>query len=438
MGFILFLTAISCRQWHADSCVELPYQGRHLFSPGFESARAALLAYAPSAERTAASRVGGMSEGWEVRLVIADDPVGQPDLPGRTTRRDECGVLEIRIPAGELAAGSGERTQAILVHEFVHAIVLSEIDADAMNVPVWVMEGLAVWGADQVQSKARALLEKYLHKPSKLPLVELWSPPPPGAEFPRDGDYFMSGVLVSVALPDRGAAVDFLGLLSEGVGWTSALEKVSGRSFDQLLSAAREQGAAILERERQLGRFDEFADAMSSNDQAQLDWLAESPDYAPFRAEALLDLQSLVCDGSELARCRDLSLQVRQSASGLSIPALARAELNLGRALLRAGQAKECTEVVWSALHRTATAIPADRLASALELLADCHASGSDLRGFIHVAKVASDVLAGTPEYPQLMERLERRARERDALPEFWAVWTDRPVAENSDGTAQP
>jgi hypothetical protein len=438
MGFILFLTVASCVHRRTDSCVEVPYQGRHLFSPDFESARASLQAYAPAAEQMAASRVGGMAEGWEVRLVIADDPAGQPDVPGRTTRRDECGVIEIRIPAGELASGSGERAQPILVHEFVHAIVLSKVDAVALNVPVWVMEGLAVWGSDQVERKASSLLEKYLHKPSKLPLPELWSPPTAEADFPRDGDYFMSGAFLSVALTDRAAAVDLLGLLSEGVEWTSALERVSGRSFDQLLSAARERAAEVLERERQLARFDEFADAMSSYDPEGLSLLAESPDYAPFRSQALLDLQSLVCDGAELTRCRDLSLRVRQSSSDLPIPALARAELNLGRALLRGGQAEECTEVVWSALHRSATAIPANKLASALELLADCHASGGDLRGFVHVAAVASDVLAGTPEHLQLMERMERRAKENGALPEFLAVWPDRPVVESPNGTSQP
>jgi nucleotide-binding universal stress UspA family protein len=318
-----------------------------------------------------------------------------------------------------LAWDAGERMHPTLTHEYVHAIVLSRFDVGS-SLPTWMMEGLAVWGSDQLDRNAAMLLGNFLRKPSELPQPDLWSPPAERAEI-LQVDYFMSGVFVSVALPDAGSIRSFLDLVGTGTDWPYALQRVSGRSVEENLQEARTRGVGLLGQVREATRFDEFSDAMRSHDAIQLEYLAGAPGDG-YAAWALADLQKDTCEVDDLDRCRILSSQVRTAGRQLSIAGLVRAELNLARALSRENASEECSQVVWDALERGSTRVSAQELALAFDVLAGCHAKAGDVRGFVHAARIASEMMSDNPEYPGLLKQLERQAQDLGAVRELHAV----------------
>ncbi len=151
------------REWYPvvplrlEQGVDMSYRGQYHQDPRFVR----LLADMPTLRRealAAAQRRMGITtddpDGFAIRFKDTLD-YGAASQPVRGERRD----LSLVSLSAEQAVLGVMDIRGSMIHEFIHCLMRVEMgDAAYLALPVWVREGLAVWGAGQLEERTRNLV----------------------------------------------------------------------------------------------------------------------------------------------------------------------------------------------------------------------------------------------------------------------------------------
>jgi len=429
---VLAMLALGCARPEPADCTE-PYAGRHQFSADFESGAASLRRWFEDRVTRTEPRLGARAEGWGAHLVIRDEPVGRASAAGMSTRIEACRSIEIQVAARELAWGNPERLFPLMTHELQHTVVLSHLSvSDIDRVPLWVMEGLAVWGADQVELDLTKWIGNFVHEPWNLPDPVNWTLPSNDRAF-RLVDYVMSGAVLSEVLttPEHGRRL--VAELAAGRDAEAVLTEMASSSLEDLVSRARGHVAKrVDERSRELD-VEKLSLALSSGNVEDLESAYWARRAEPLSELLLVDLQRLACRRGPLPRCTRLTTELRDRSDQISVRALAGANAALARALMEEGQSREGVELGWDALRRSGGALTPSEMLELLRLLGALHALEGDGEGLLAVARVARSSVRNDARRQQVIGELFDHAMAAGLSTSEALLEADGPFVERSD-----
>jgi hypothetical protein len=134
----------------------LPYEGKYEGDPRFDAVFGDLQTEADDALARAMDDLGvGGPSGWSPTVAVVDASSG---LEGERYRgptgvaRGLAHEVSIELRPEYFLVGHADLGR-VLEHEMVHAIVRSRIIPGGDPVPEWLVEGMAVWAADEVETK---------------------------------------------------------------------------------------------------------------------------------------------------------------------------------------------------------------------------------------------------------------------------------------------
>lgn len=350
------------------------YRGRFEGDPGHRARAEGLLALVPAARARVVSALG-IPDGTLRRAVVgvADGPRDRASEGAFTSYdwRRPWSPPVVSFFSETLALGAGDPL-ALLSHELVHAGSLLELGPAYLQLPGWVVEGMASFAAGELELLAREAIAGEFYSapadllgehPERLFRPDLSAPP----ASPRALFTTRLALAVLEETPGPGGARALLDALRAGLGFDEAVRRVSGLAPPDFRRAAEEHAEqrllAALEPVRDALR--RLHEARAADPQRRLAVAAEVlSERAPAPARPLaLHLRAKAFE--ELGRPAEAGLSYEQLLSDPQRPAFLeeQARLGYGRALAAAGRVEEARRVLEGLLR----AVDDGRWRSAIE-----------------------------------------------------------------------
>ncbi|MCR4316221.1 MAG: hypothetical protein NUW37_07735 [Planctomycetes bacterium] len=228
--------------------IELGYSGKYSGEAFFQRILLNLRDSRRSAVENARQFLGIPTEAQEdVFIVRFEDLPEGVRLFGRTSSEEGSEVARETVTLyTEYLASNLVDVQEELDHEVVHALLRLYLGGLYRDLPAFVREGLAVLGANQIESRTKIALAEIAYQDREIAsLLDGVDDPDHGLE-----DYVEEGLFFSyLAGSVEGFVQTFVRELKSGTPWRESIEKVSGATFDDLKAEFETFAKAHLESE---------------------------------------------------------------------------------------------------------------------------------------------------------------------------------------------
>jgi hypothetical protein len=138
--------------------IDLSYDGRFAWATDFLDLKSRIFPMRERALRTVHDRTGlPLVEQGRIALTFADAPEA---IGGscRAVRSGDREIVLVTLAAGPLALGWID-AEATLTHELTHAVLRVTMGNQRyLDLPLWIREGLAIWGARQLRERVEGLV----------------------------------------------------------------------------------------------------------------------------------------------------------------------------------------------------------------------------------------------------------------------------------------
>jgi len=228
--------------------IDQSYSGLYSQDPEFMALVEELAAVRAQAIRRAEARLGLEFDRPEFIIVRLEDTSANSGLgaSSRPVRARQGDVFLVTLSARQLRLGVMD-VESSLVHEFIHGLMREKMgERDYLSLPVWIREGIAVWGAGQLRERARNVIsEAFLEgKDPRIVVSELEN-----LRFSSD-EYLTDAILFELIEKESGAEAVRRAVRSlvEGDSWREVLEEASAMSWSVLQMAAMDFSSVLFER----------------------------------------------------------------------------------------------------------------------------------------------------------------------------------------------
>ena len=241
--FVIVLVLSSCAASPgAEPDLLATYSGKYAGQGRFERAVKEVQAAYDKSLKTAQEKLGlAPAAGKTIRVVLRDAQPADPleyapftEPPFQT--RWQNGQVLVVLHAEFIINGRYDVAQS-LTHELVHAVMRTHMTPEAYkDVPTWLREGLAVWGAGQIEQKVASL-----YRNSKTPVdwhIKGVADPINAESFSRYAEY---GLTIELIVKQKGeqAVQALVAAVVAGTDAQAAVEKVTGLPWQDFVPAAK-------------------------------------------------------------------------------------------------------------------------------------------------------------------------------------------------------
>jgi len=228
--------------WEVDAAgVVQDYAGKYIGDPRFQALMADLPALVERSAARLEQALGLPRGGYRTLMLRFRDTASNGGGGGSRATTDTVGVegkpVEVIGFYTEYMVLGREDFEQRLVHEMQHAAMRAALGQAYLELPAWVREGLALFGAGQIETRVQTILGNELFA-GKDPMLLL-----DGIEDGKRGfdDYLEDGLAFEwLEGVRKGAVKAFCGRLLAGEGYRDAFAAEAGLDYSRAIKAAED------------------------------------------------------------------------------------------------------------------------------------------------------------------------------------------------------